>query len=295
MQAVGWRGPSRPNDPSLFPLGYIPAGCEPYLRHVSNLSERMTPLWVTATLATGYVAGDLETGALMLDGMLGFALLQSLPYPVEFSQAHAATIPVPLDLLWVSPDGRPLWACAPLVPVSASAAGREYWHRRYPVHRADLDRTGKAWTAAGRWKDYRTPITVRTPCDLAALVIGHAGEIARLLQYVTHAGKLVKTGYGYVGAWSVEPAAGMTREEARAVILASRAVPVMALGDLGGTVAGRIEPRGWTPPYWYLPWHDPCLVPEPTVPPAPSPTAAEPSELDDIDWVAEIDRLMEGR
>ncbi|GIW06329.1 MAG: hypothetical protein KatS3mg060_1134 [Dehalococcoidia bacterium] len=271
------------------PLAFLPGGCEPVLQRFARLS--MVPLRVRCNLATGYLPSEIDRADQPLDSVLAWAVLQALPYPVAFGNQAAAVIPTPLQLLWVSsgeegiPAGLPLWAATPLRPVTPSALGREYWHRRYPAQRADMSVRIRAKTNAGRWKEFRVPISPRTPCELEALAIGHAGTIIDLLEQVSHLGKLGKTGYGYVARWSVEPVP-LTLEEAEQQILATRPVPLAAYGELGGQVAGRIERRGWTPPYWFAPWHASCVVPPLQPPPGPDGVAGPETDpaFTEIDW-----------
>lgn len=203
------------------------------------------PLHVTACCASPYIAAI--DGALHLDAILSAACLSLWASVVEES-AEPYIIPLPLALAWVSPDGRPLWYATELRPIGAAATGAAYLHRRYPTDRADLAARQAAPTRAGRYKDVRLPLPVTTTEAVEGWCIGDCGEVARLLDGITHIGRKAAHGRGRVLRWQVEPAA----EIAPADILDRRAVPVDSLADGDWIDPARYAPRlGWTPPYWH--------------------------------------------
>lgn len=209
------------------------------------------PLIITAELVTPVLHAERERTH--LDSILAFAALTN--HPVASDYDGAAVVPLPLDLAWVSPEGRPLWACAPLMPAGDGMATREYWHKRYPSHRADFGDKLNAVTTAGRWKEYRVPVHAQSIDRLHALAIGNAAEIETLLALVTHIGKKGSMGYGRVARWSVTPAAHSMDD-----VLALRPVPV-AYYQGRQPVGVLALNRGWTAPYWYSPWWADCVVP----------------------------------
>ena len=71
-------------------------------------------LIITAELITPIV--HAERGKTHLDSLLAFAALTD--HPVASHYKDAVTIPLPLEMAWMSPAGLPLWACTPLLPVS---------------------------------------------------------------------------------------------------------------------------------------------------------------------------------
>lgn len=215
----------------------------------SALDKR--PLIVTAEMASPII--HAENDRTHLDGLLSFAALTA--HPVASQYDGAAVLPLPLELLWVSPEGLPLWAATPLMAATPAQSSKEYWHKRYPSHRADMSKKQSADTKTGRWKEYRVPLHAQSTERLHALCIGHAGEIEALLSLVTHIGKKGGMGYGRVARWHVTPG-----EHGAADILARRLVPVAY--DPEGASGGIVSPlRGWTPPYWYMPWWAPCVSP----------------------------------
>lgn len=209
------------------------------------------PLTVTADLVTPVI--HAEHDRTHLDAVLSFAALTVHPVASDYDQA--AVIPLPLDLAWVSAAGQPLWCCTPLTPAAPSLAAREYLHKRYPAHRAEFGQRLNAVTTAGRWKEYRLPLNARGVTRIQARCLGHAEELRRLLEVVTHIGKKGSLGYGRVARWTVEEAAHDPAD-----ILAARAVPIDYYA--GRSPVGILVPlQGWTPPYWYAPWWRPCMVP----------------------------------
>jgi hypothetical protein len=193
---------------------------------------------------------------LALDGVLSWGALTTHPVGSHFAP-EGSVVPLPLELLWVSPEGRPLWAATPLRPLVPGIESREYWHKRYPSHRAEFGHKLNAVTSAGRWKEYRMPVQALSVARLGAWCLGERSEVERLLSPVTHIGKKGSMGYGRVARWTVTPAP----EVAAADILAQRPVPLRYWRDHDACPGGRIEPqRGWTPPYWFAPWWEDCLA-----------------------------------
>jgi hypothetical protein len=211
-----------------------------------------TPLIVTAELVTPII--HAERDRTHLDSILSAAALTAHPVESDFGGAQCV-IPLPLDLAWVSDSGQPLWACSPLEPVGETTESHEYWHKRYPGHRAELGSKMNAVTTAGRWKEYRVPMRVSHVDRLQALCFGDRAEIERLLGFVTHIGKKGSMGYGRVARWTVTEGS-----HSRDDVLSRRAVPIDYFS--GREIAGVLKPRcGWTPPYWYAPWWAPCVTP----------------------------------
>jgi hypothetical protein len=210
-----------------------------------------TALIITAELATPVV--HAERDHTHLDSILAFAALTNHPVSSQFGDY--CVLPLPLHLAWVSPQGLPLWACTPLMPLGPALSASEYWHKRYPAHRAEFGHRLNAVTSAGRWKEYRTPIHTQSVPRLHALAIGAADEVRQLLAVVSHVGKKASMGFGRVARWTVTEA-GHSVED----VLALRPVPA-AYYD-GREPPGVLQPqRAWTPPYWYAPlWAD-CVVP----------------------------------
>lgn len=210
-----------------------------------------SPIIVTAELVTPVL--HAERDLTHLDSILGVAALTD--HPVASSYEGAAVIPLPLELAWASPNGLPLWACSPLMPAGNGLSTREYWHKRYPGHRAEFGDRLNAITTAGRWKEYRVPVHAQSIDRLHAIAIGNPDEVERLLSVVTHIGKKGGIGYGRVARWSVTAADHCVED-----VLALRPVPVDYYGN---AIPDRVVQlgRAWTAPYWYAPWWSDCVVP----------------------------------
>lgn len=219
-------------------------GMRGYLERTLALPK--VPLLVQGTLLTPYVAAD-PSGALHLDALLSWATLQTYPVPLQWPAGCACTLPLPLALLDVV-DGPeharlPVWASGDLMPAGEALRDREYWHKRYPTDHAEWGKKLNADTGTGRWKEYRIPLSTTRTDRLESLCIGHAEEVLRLLDAVTHVGKKGTQGYGRVTNWTVTEV-DLTPEQAEQLIRTQRPMP----GQGGG--AG-----GFTPPYNYRPWH----------------------------------------
>jgi hypothetical protein len=241
----------------MFPLTRCHPNLQGKMRYYARLP--MEPLRVTGYLGTPYVPAD-PPDRLHLDGLLAWAVVNSQAFPLSFG-GKAIVVPLPVACLWLSPDGLPLWGTSDLRPVDAVAVhGAEYWHKRYPVDRADWDDKTRAITSRGRWKEYRVPLqTVR--CEaVQGVCLGHRRIVEELLACVTHVGKKGAMGYGHVLRWVVEPWA-CSVEQARRDIEIHRPVPALSLS--ASSPPRDLAHRGWTPPYWYAPWHALCAEPVP--------------------------------
>lgn len=209
----------------------------------------MQPLIVDALMVTPYVP------PVHLDGLLSQAVLTAHQCAPKFGDV--CVVPLPIKMLWVSPKGFPLWAVSDMLEVDESVICREYWHKRYPSHRADFGEKLNAVTTAGRWKEYRVPLDGRRVNVLRSIVLGNKDEIERLLEFVTHIGKKGAAGYGRVAQWQVS---GFVADGVEDLILSSKAVPIDC--EQAPKQTGKLSPSiAWTPPYWYAPNNLPCVVP----------------------------------
>ena len=213
------------------------------------------PLIISADLVTPYVPVGTDK-AVHLDGLLSQAVLTAHPCAPQFG-GQSCVVPLPVEILWLSPQGLPLWAASDMLPDGDSNQAREYWHKRYPSHRADLGSKMAAVTTAGRWKEYRVPLNAVRADKLRAVAIGNKDEVERLLGFVSHIGKKGSAGYGRVALWRVDK---LPVDNAHDLILAAKSVPVDYAADK--QIAGVYSPlKGWTPPYWYAPNWQPCITP----------------------------------
>lgn len=208
---------------------------------------------VTAVMGGPYV--HAIDGAIHLDGVLSMAACAAINSGPN-QDFDGAVVPIPLRLLWVCQKGRPLWAASDLRPVGETGQAKSYWHSRYPADRADLSEKIGANTSAGRWKDYRVPMSMTLAHRLEALCVGVPEHVEKLLtQHVTHIGKKTSQGKGRVLQWTVDPLP-LPIDDAIEAIISSRPVPLDYFRETASQISGRIVPRaGWTPPYWDARYH----------------------------------------
>ena len=212
------------------------------------------PLIIDAVLATPYVPAGSDQ-SVHLDGILSQAVLTAHPCAPQFN-GQACIVPLPIEILWLSAQGLPLWAASDMLPDGDTNQAREYWHKRYPSHRADFGTKLSATTTAGRWKEYRVPLNAVRTDKLRAVAVGNKAEIERLLSFVSHLGKKGSAGYGRVAQWGVSD---LPVENALDLILSAKAVPVDYAVE--SEISGIYNPlKGWTPPYWYAPNWSPCMA-----------------------------------
>lgn len=233
-----------PSITDLTPLPLDQPQAKPMAQWLAEYQAlKKQPLLITADLITPYIGaiGD----RLHFDSILAYAWVASQPYPVAFNDAMVT--PLPLELLRTV-DGPsdavlPVWAATCLLPQGDVLRDKAYWHKRYPVDRSEFSTKLNASMVGGRNKEYRVPMqTIHVP-QLRSVVIGNHTEIDRLLKFVSNVGTRRTQGYGRVGRWSIEPL-DWTLEEARSAIPNERPMP-----------ANKGFLAGFTPPYWYAPWH----------------------------------------
>lgn len=218
----------------------------------------MRGMTIRATLGTPVLAGT-PNGRVHLDSVLAYAAMRPIEHTLPPVRQHVQVIEIPgLQCLWRDDEGRPLWACSDLMPRGEWIQGNEYGHRRYPAHRAHLSKKPSANTAAGQFKEGRRQLRTTFATHWEAQAIGNPDQIRSLLATVSHIGGRASN-YGRVLRWEVVEDDTVSAES----VLARRSVPVAALEALG-IKPGRVNPFcGWTPPYWYHAWFQPCTEPEP--------------------------------
>lgn len=244
-------------NPALMPKVHLSHKDKGY--GFDKLAERYAamdkqPLLIEARLTTPYVPVGSDN-VVHFDGILSQAVLTAHPCAPQFG-GHACIVPLPIDILWISPKGLPLWAASDMLPDDELIAAREYWHKRYPSHRAEFGQKLAAVTTAGRWKEYRVPLNAVRANRLRSVVIGNKEEIERLLTFVSHIGKKGAAGYGRVSSWIV------TEKDDADMLLEGKAIPVEYAAFWG--IEGKYIPfKGWTPPYWYAPNWSACITASP--------------------------------
>lgn len=215
----------------------------------------MQPLIVSVETIRPYLSLS-RNGGIALDGLLGWVVASRDP------ERFGETIQppeLPLLEVWRSPDGLPLWAATPLYPTDPQMITR-YYHRRSPDgYLGLLDVVGKRYNSSGPYKDVRVPLPAYMPGTLVALAIGEAGPIREMLSSVTSIGRRRNVA-GAVREWGVTEL-DLPQDQFLESILQQRPVPLRYLRGLHKPAeAGIYEHVGWTPPYYYVPWHEACRL-----------------------------------
>lgn len=214
------------------------------------------PLLVRATMASGHV--PTLDGTLHLDGILAAAVMGSSHVGATVGFRERFAVPLPIQLVWVSNQGWPLWAATDLKGEGGGCDAEVYIHRRHPTDRATLAAQTAVNTSAGRYRDVRLPLRTRIEPTLVGWCIGDRDLVADLLTGIEQVGRKGAIGQGRVLGWCVEPA-----DVDLAWILDRRSVPLEYLAKVGAAaLPDRIAPHAsWTPPYWDAPRHRPCRLP----------------------------------
>lgn len=233
-------------------------------RILRNRYEKLPkePLLIRGELFEPVVPAE-PRGALHLDSLLGTSVLNAHPRAPYFGKSgFPVVVPLPLELEWVSEDGKPLWVCSELRGQGDMMRAPFYWHKRYPEDRAHLSKKVSAKTRAGRWKEYRIPMSGVDVPEIRAACIGNAEEVARLLSFITHVGKKIGYGFGRV-EWTVD-VLDADEEMIREVCMNVRPVPAKYLmeaeGELSMSEGSGWSRRSFSPPHWYAPWWDLAVV-----------------------------------
>ena len=216
----------------------------------------MIPLRIRAQTLSP-VSVDPASGAINLDAVLAWAAINDLPCVPLDKSAECWVTPIPARVLYIH-ERKPVWAVSYLIPDHRPTVSMEYWHGRYPEDRSEFAGKPNVNKKAGRYKSWRVPLQVIAPCTWEATVIGVETEIRRLLASVSHVGKKSSAGYGRV-CWSVESGGTDITEDS---ISRRRVMPIEFYHGRNVDELSLRPASGYTPPYWYRPWHGPCLVPQ---------------------------------
>lgn len=224
-------------------------------RHSSGYdSLQMTGLTIRAVLAHG--SQVLQYQPIYLDGLLAAALVQQATGGRGLADTQAAyDIPLPLQCLWRSPEGYPLWAASCFFPAGEWAQSTVYFHKRAPSGRWSSGRNGKKQplkivTAMGADMERRIPTPALTCTEIVARAIGNAAAIAELLERVNFLGKRRNLGMAQVATWHVEEADFTVGDVLINEGRLSRAIPEDAAEVVGWRPQDAPTLVGWTPPQW---------------------------------------------
>jgi hypothetical protein len=201
-------------------------------------------LRVTCLMGSSFIPASSD-GVLHLDSVLASAVsldVASVLSPLKKSEPKV-----------ISEDALPLFASSNLQPDATLAKSTDYWHKRFParevIHYCARPNTP---TTRGVFKEYRVPMSILNCATLTAHCIANKAELYRLLStYITFLGKKSAQGAGYVLDWQVEVDESATTLND---ILSRRPVPSQYFGKPYGPLGG------WTPPYWFRPWHKTLLT-----------------------------------
>lgn len=155
-------------------------------------------------------------------------------------------LPLPLMMVWQSPEGYPLWAASLFSPVGDVANDIQYSHKRSMP--GEFIKGKALISVVGRWMDRRVPLPARVSGEWRAQCIGNRRVVEALLSGIDHIGKRRGSGFGAVMEWRVEPA---TFDN---VFIAddklAHPIPVAAAPQLGLFPDAGPMMLGWTPPAW---------------------------------------------
>ena len=214
--------------------------------------EPMAGMLITCELQPGTPIADYDPP--MLDGLLAAAVVrevtggQMLP-----ASREPYFIPLPLEQLYVSPEGLPLWAASCLWPSEPSVRDMQYLHRRAQTGQFTAGKKGRfsVDTIKGRWMERRVPTPTVVTDALTAYCIGIPEEVERLLSMISHVGKRRAAGLGEVKAWHVEPVEISVGNLLIRDGALSRPMPIEARGLVEPFIPSEgASYVGWTPPYW---------------------------------------------
>lgn len=228
---------------------------EPFRERYAGLE--MEGLTVTAVLAAGSVV--LQYNPIYLDGLLASAVTQlsingrGLP-----DTADAYDIPLPLECLWRSAEGYPLWAASCFFPADRWEQDVVYLHKRAATGRWSRAAGGKSRplrivTSMGPDMERRVPMPAVATGYLEARCIGNAEAIAGLLEQIRYLGKRRNLGTACVQEWRVQRRNWEPGDVLESNGQLVRAVPVGGAHLLSSAPDEPPGVVGWTPPQWKAP------------------------------------------
>lgn len=208
--------------------------------------EPMTPLTVIAHLRNGAPVTQYGTEAIHLDGVLSKAVIYAALHCVTLPDSDDPYwLPLPLQVLWQHPDGRPLWAASGFYPVGDYVQENVYIHKRNPsMH---FSNNAKIETGKGRYMERRVPIPALIAESWEARCIGARIWIENLLELIDNIGKHRNRGFGAVARWEIREA-----QWSPADIYSDGARLLRSLPAEANLIPwpGRPVNIGWTPPQW---------------------------------------------
>lgn len=215
----------------------------------------MHPLIIRAHLEVG--SAVLQYNPIYLDAILGNAVVRLATGGRDLPHTDQAyDIPVPLQKVWESPEGLPLWAGGCFMPVGEWTNFTIYYHKRahsgkFSRHPSGKKKLMKIVTIMGPNMERRIPTPALECSVLEVRGIGNMNEIAHLLKGVSALGKRRNLGMAAVRKWEIEEADfGLADVFVTSDDRLSRSIPVEAAGVLGLSINEMPSPCGWASPHW---------------------------------------------
>lgn len=209
-----------------------------------------SPLRVTARLLSPVVHYE----PLHLDAMLSYAVVYQATRGEMISplpSGDAYYLPLPLEALWHSHAGAPLWASTDFEPEGELVRDVTYAHKRALEPKMTSRNLA---IGTGQFKEMRKPMPTISADTFSADCVGNADAIAHLLRIMTSIGKKRAYGFGDVAEWVIEDIPDFRLYDA--ADQPRRPLPAeYVAGWQGNTVRG-----GWTPPYWLASLHCPLVA-----------------------------------
>jgi hypothetical protein len=126
---------------------------------------------------------------LQLDGLLARAVVEQATEGRGLPDAQDGYwLPLPLEMLWQSADGYPLWAASTFYPVGSNVEDTYVRHKRNSE--GAMHSHKKLTTRNGPWMERRLPTPVRVCTTYEARAIGNLEAVADLLKHFVYVGKL---------------------------------------------------------------------------------------------------------
>jgi len=218
----------------------------------SDTSARYSPcrvgVWLTQPIG-GYDHTHIDgllSSAVVRDALRGVPLL---PRPEPYA------IPLPMEVLWRSQTGLPLYHCSSLLPSGEFRQSVFTWTKKndpsvsYFTERKRDGSERQPDNGSGPDKEYCVGLQIKSIPHLMGVAVGDIEEIKRLLAMVWGVGKKIALGLGTIAHIEAVPCEiqGYCFVEYSAL---KRPVPAEACKDLGLSLVGDVQLAGYTPPYW---------------------------------------------
>lgn len=237
--------------------------------HAHGYTDR-SPSYTACSVRIDLTQALGGTDPVHLDALLQSALVRDALQGETLEPSTARyEIPVPLEVLWRSDDGGPLYHCSDLLPEGKVQPAHFTWTKKndpsvsfFSTRRKD----GNQWQpddGAGPNKAYCRSMPLRQVSCLLGYAVGDPDEIQRLLSLLTGIGKKHAWGLGTFAQIRVDPCDLPHRYCFVRGGQLLRPLPLAACQALGLTASGEegdAQLIGWTPPYWLPLNQAPCFV-----------------------------------